>query len=107
MDIETRLSNLENLVFSLAETLNRNKFYGDADTTGVRQGISEITPYEATEIVYYGEKSKNFYDVPQGNITIFWDNYSGDYSVQRFEDKITVSFDTLTVATATISIMVQ
>ena len=107
MDIETRLSNLENLVNHLAETINRNKYYGDADTAGVRQGISEITPYEATETVYYGETSKNFYDVPQGNITVFWDNYAGDYAVERNDDVVTVSFDTLEVAEATISIMVQ
>lgn len=43
MDIETRLSNLENLVTHLAETINRNKFYGDADTAGARQSITNNT----------------------------------------------------------------
>ena len=107
MDIETRLSNLENLVNHLAETINRNKFYGDADTAGARQSISDITPYEATETLYYGEHEKNFYNVPQGNITVFWDNYDGGYSVHRFESTVTVLFETLTVSEATISIMVQ
>ena len=66
-----------------------------------------LTPYKNTKTAYYGESEKNFYDVPEGNITIFWDNYAGDYSVQRFDGGVNVSFDTLTVAEATISIMVQ
>lgn len=69
--------------------------------------IMDITPYKATQTAYYGESEKIFYNVPQGNITVFWDNYAGDYSVQRFDGGVTVSFDTLTVAEATISIMVQ
>lgn len=71
------------------------------------RSIKEITPYTATQTAYYGESEKVFYDVPQGNITVFWDNYVGDYSVQRVDGGVTVSFDTLTVAEATISIMVQ
>ena len=69
--------------------------------------ILRITPYEETQTAYYGESEKVFYNVPQGNITVFWDNYNGNYSVQRFDGGVTVSFDTLTVAEATISIMVQ
>ena len=71
------------------------------------QKIDEITPYTATQTAYYGESVKNFYDVPEGNVTVFWDNYNGDYSVQRFDGGVNVSFETLTVAEATISIMVQ
>ena len=107
MNILTRLENLENFVFALSEKIDRNQFYNNADTAGARQSISDITPYMATQTAYYGESVKNFYDVPEGNITVFWDNYNGNYSVQRFEDGVTVSFDTLTVAEATISIMVQ
>ena len=42
MDIETRLTNLENLVNSLISSLNSNKFYTDADINGVRQNVSEV-----------------------------------------------------------------
>lgn len=42
MDIETRLTNLENLVNSLIDTINNSKFYTDADIAGVRQGVSEV-----------------------------------------------------------------
>ena len=40
LTIETRLSNLENLVNSLAKRIDGNKFYADADTQGNRQSIS-------------------------------------------------------------------
>lgn len=113
MDILTRLENLENFVFALSEKIDRNQFYNNADTAGARQSINnniqsieEITPYKTTATAYYGESEKVFYNVPQGNITVFWDNYNGDYSVKRIEDRVTVSFDTLT-DNATISIMVQ
>ena len=109
MDILTRLENLEQFVFALSEKIDRNKYYGDADTAGNRQSISEKAPmpYTVTQTAYYGESEKVFYGVPQGNITVFWDNYAGNYSVQRFDGGVTVSFDTLTVAEATITISVQ
>ena len=108
MDILTRLENLESFVFALSEKIDRNQFYNNADTAGNRQSISEKAPmpYEATQTAYYGESEKVFYGVPQGNITVFWDNYNGDYSVERISDRIVVSFDVLT-DNATISIMIQ
>lgn len=68
--------------------------------------IISLTPYKETKTVYYGESEKVFYDVPQGNITVFWDNYAGDYAIERIADRIVVSFDALT-DNATISIMIQ
>lgn len=106
MDILTRLENLENFVFALSEKIDRNKFYGDADTAGARQNISDITPYMATQTAYYGEKEKNFYNVPQGILTVYFDNYTGSYSVERIDDRLTVSFDTLKNDTS-ITIIVQ
>ena len=106
MDILTRLENLENFVFALSEKIDRNQFYNNADTAGARQSISDITPYTATQTAYYGESEKVFYDVPQGNVTVFWDNYNGDYAVERIADRIVVSFDALT-DNATLSIMIQ
>jgi hypothetical protein len=69
--------------------------------------VKTVEPYKETKTVYYGESEKVFYGVGGGNITVFWDNYNGDYSVQRFDGGVNVSFETLTVAEATISIMVQ
>lgn len=106
MDIETRVTNLENLVNSLINTINNSKLYTDADISGVRQNIAEVTPYTKSLRAYYRETEKVFYNVPDGNVTVFFDNYSGAYSVKRIEDRLIVSFDALDQETKiTISIM--
>lgn len=97
--IEQRLSNLENLVHALSQKIDNNKYYADADIQGNRQSISEVTPYTETKTGYYGEREKTFYDVPIGNITVFFSNYNGNYSVGKIADRVTVSFDTLTEQT--------
>ena len=105
MDIETRLKNLENLVDYLSEKIDSYKFYFDADIAGDRQSISAITPYTETKTAYYGESEKTFYDVPDGNVSVYFTDYDGDYSVSRVSGRLTISFDTLTEQTdITISI---
>lgn len=105
MTIEERLSNLENLVDYLSKQINNNKFYTDADIAGTRKSVSDITPYTETKTAYYGEKEKTFYNVPSGNVSVYFSNYNGNYAVSRVADRLTVSFDTLTDATdVTISI---
>lgn len=104
MDILTRLANLENFVFALSEKIDRNQFYNNADTAGNRQSISDITPYTVTQTAYYGESEKVFYNVPQGNITVFFDN--NDYSVSRLDGTVTISFEAVTENTD-ITIMIQ
>ena len=106
LTVEQRLENLENLVNSLAKRIDGNKFYADADTQGNRQSISELTPYTETKTAYYGETEKVFYDVPTGNMSIFFTNYNGDYSTSRVNDRVTISFDALTEQTD-ITIMIQ
>ena len=106
MDIETRVSNLENLVKSLVEMTNNNKFYTDADIDGCRQGIAQMTPHIETKTAYYKESEVTFYDVPDGNVTVFFDGYAGSYSVKRLDNRLVVSFDALEKKTEiTISIM--
>lgn len=68
--------------------------------------VNEITPYEQTQTAYYGESEKNFYNVPQGILTVYFDNYTGSYNVERIDDRMTVSFDTLKNDTS-ITIIVQ
>ena len=105
LTVEQRLSNLENLVNHLSDMVTGNKFYTDADTQGNRQSISELTPYTETKTAYFGETEKVFYDVPTGNMSIFFTNYNGDYSTSRVNDRVTISFDALTEQTdITISI---
>lgn len=102
MTIEQRLSNLEKLVNALSKKIDDNKFYQQADIDGARQNISEITPYTETKVVYYGETEKTFYDVPEGNLTVYG---LSSYSVRRISNSLTLTFDALTEETnITISI---
>ena len=61
--------------------------------------VEELTPYTETKPAYYNESEKTFYNVPEGNISVFFDNYNGQYSVSRVSDRVIVSFDTLAQAT--------
>lgn len=108
MSIEERLLSLESRLDSLQTSFIQAQQNSVEVTAKADVGFNKPdAPYTATQTAYYGESEKNFYDVPEGNITVFWDNYAGDYSVQRFDGGVNVSFDTLTVAEAIISIMVQ
>ena len=108
MLIEERLLSLESRLNSLQTSFIQAQQNNVEVTAKADVGYNKPdAPYTETKTAYYGESEKVFYGVPQGNITVFWDNYNGNYSVQRIEDTVMVSFDTLTVAEATISIMVQ
>ena len=73
--------------------------------SSVNNRVNEITPYTETKMAYYGEKEKIFYNAPTGNVSVFFDNYNGDYSINRVENRLIISFDTLTKSTnVTISI---
>ena len=105
MDIYTRVENLEKNLDALIKQINNTKFYTDADISGVRQSVSEITPYTETKTAYYGEKEKTFYNVPQGNFLVQFSNYQDSYAVNRIADRLTVTFEQLTENTdITISI---
>ena len=103
MTIEQRLTNLENLVNALSKKIDDNKFYQQADIDGTRQSVNNITPYTETKTAYYGETEKIFYDVPEGNVTVFG---LKEYSLDRISDRLTITFDALTEQTEiTISIL--
>jgi hypothetical protein len=72
--------------------------------------VKEITPYKQEKVGYYGDKEKTFYDVPEGNVSVFFDNYDGNYSVKRLEnglEGLVVSFPESLKKQTTITIMVQ
>ena len=68
--------------------------------------VKTVEPYTATQTAYYGESEKVFYNVPQGNISVFFNNYNGNYKINRISDRVLVTFDTLKDYT-NIKIMVQ
>lgn len=103
MTIEQRLSNLEKLVNALSKKIDDNKFYQQADIDGTRQSVNNITPYTETKTAYYGETEKTFYNVPEGNVTVFG---LKEYSLDRISDRLTITFDALLEQTEiTISIL--
>ena len=69
--------------------------------------VNNITPFEETKKGYYGEIEKVFYHVPKGNTTIFFDNYTGEYSVNRVEDRLTLKFPERLTDMTNITVMVN
>ena len=104
MDIEKRLSNLENLVYSLIKRIDKEKYYSDADTVGIRQSVSAITPYTESKTAYILDTEIVFNSVPQGNMSVFF-SIPTDYTIERVSDSVVVSFEPLEEVTeVTISI---
>lgn len=73
----------------------------------VSSQVSAITPYEETKKAYYNEIEKVFYNVPIGNITIFFDNYTGEYEVKRVSDRLTITFPNRLTDATNITVMVN
>ena len=68
------------------------------------QYTDTLKPYTATKTAYIGDSEVVFYDVPDGNVSVFIDGRN--YSVERIQNRLTVSFDALTEQTdITISII--
>ena len=78
----------------------------DVRLASMSRQINAITPYEQSKVGYYGETEKAFYGVPNGNISVFFDNYNGEYEIDRSADRLTIKFPKLEQQT-NISIMVQ
>ena len=74
--------------------------------SAMNQRISDLEPYKETKTAYYGEKEKNFYGVPNGVVSVFFDRYDGEYTVSRNNDILTVAFPSLRSET-NVTIMVQ
>ena len=112
MTIEQRISNLESRLDSLQESFiqsqkNAVEVTANADTgKSAMAQVMKVTPFKATQTAYYGESEKVFYNVPNGNISVFFNNYNGNYKINRISDRVLVTFDTLKDYT-NIKIMVQ
>ena len=101
VNIELENSDIQAQIDALTQTVNNVQQVQEQQASA----IEELTPYTDTKTAYYGETSKTFYGVPEGNVTVFFDNYNGAYTTSREEDRLTVSFDTLEAETnITISI---
>ena len=111
-DLEERIDKIEENLKIVADNLNglikmvsTLRTNTDADVNGTRQSISRITPYTETKKAYYGETEKTFYNVPEGNVQVFFSNYNEPYQVYRVGSDLKVSFMNLLAETdITISI---
>lgn len=54
--------------------------------------VDGITPYTETKKAYYAEIEKVFYGVPLGNVSVFFDNYVGEYKMERISDRLIITF---------------
>lgn len=79
----------------------------DVRLANMSRQISSITPYEQSKVAYYGEIEKVFYGVPNGNVSVFFDNYDGAYDIVRAKDRVTITFPERLADMTNINISVQ
>lgn len=92
-EIMREISTLSKRIFEVQRQLS--------DFTGIK--VDEVTPYKETKTAYIGDTEITFYDVPEGNVTVFFDK---PYTMEKVENRITVSFEELEEVTEiTISIL--
>lgn len=93
--IETRITNLENLVDSLVSIVNNQKFYTDADIKGVRQSVSEVTPYTEVKTAYIDDTEIVFKDVPNGTYNVSFNK--SVYATRVLKEDFTDGTSTVTI----------
>lgn len=99
-DLEKRVAQLEQMVLQMAR--GNVPIVSKLDDTSNK--VVAITPYTETKTAYIGDTEVVFTNVPQGNLSVYFDTPT-DYSVERTNDAIAVTFDALDeVTTVTISI---
>ena len=74
-----------------------------AKSEALQEQIDAITPYTDTKTAYIGDTEVVFSDVPEGNLSIFFDK---PYSKERADGKLILTFEPLEeVASISISIL--
>lgn len=106
MTLEQRVKKLEELYANLSESFiqaQKNQVVNTEKVDDTSNRLTQITPYTETQTAYYGETEKTFYDVPQGNVTVFG---LSQYNMSRISDRLVFTFEPLTEQTEiTISIL--
>lgn len=108
MTLEQRIEKLEQLYANLSDSFiqaQKNQVVNTAKTDDNSNNIKTLTPYTETKIGYYGETEKTFYNVPEGNVTVYFSKYYGPYYTKAFSGNLMVTFEKLSEETdITISI---
>ncbi len=109
MTIEQRVDKHERLINALISRLNNDKFYDDADKAGLRQNITQVTPYTATKKAYLGDTELIFEAPIDGNLSVFVRDTEGKepaYTAEKDGKVIRITFAPLEyITTVTISIL--
>ena len=95
MTIEQRDNKLEKQFDNLNKAFlqaQRNQVPITAKVDDSANQIINLTPYTETKVGYYGETEKIFYDVPDGNVTVFG---LKEYSMNRIANMIVLTFQPL------------
>lgn len=112
MTTEERLNAIERNQQIISDNLNglvnmvgKLRINTDADISGTRQSVANITPFTMIKTAYVGDTKAIFEDVPDGNLTVYFDN---SYKINRDSatKRLTVTFEPLKkVTNITISIL--
>ena len=78
-----------------------------SEVNKINYQVIKITPYTETKTAYCNEIEKIFYNVPNGNESVFFDNYSGNYSIKRISNRVIISFPNKLTDKTNITIFVQ
>lgn len=108
LDLKTRVTNLETKFMAKINSDNKVRNYTDADIAGTRQSVANITPFTMTKTAYLYDTSIQFNNVPEGNITVYFNPsvISANYILERIGDIVRLTFDPLEEVTeVTLSIL--
>lgn len=104
--MEERIKALEDRVNALVDSiimLQKNQTPVTAKAESAENGVKAITPTILTKTAYIDDTEVVFTDVPNGNMTIFFDK---PYTVTREGNNVLIGFKPLDeVTTITISIL--
>ena len=73
----------------------------------VYEDVLSVTPYTESKTAYIDDTEVTFADVPQGNLTVYFESNGGypNYNVSRNGDRVTITFEPLEyIGTVTISV---
>ena len=109
MDIETRVTNLENMLASVVNSISSNKIYTDAEIAGCKSANAELSdkietvkPYEVTEKASVGDTEVTFVEVPNGitisTTVIDLEGHAIAHNTTKTDDVVRVFFEPLQYA---------
>lgn len=113
MTLEDRVDKLEKQLNALNNAFlqsQKNQVPVTAKVDDTANKVEVITPYTDSEVKYIGDDDAQFFNVPQGMLSVSVVDSEGnfiDYTLEREGDMVSVYFDEPLENMATVSISVQ